>query len=379
MNILVLGGGMVGSAIARDLAADKHFTVTVADRSESALQRCAAQGIAGIQADLAHTETLRRLLEPADLVVGAVPGFMGYEVMRQVILARKPAVDIAFFPEDPFTLDELAREHGVSIVVDCGLAPGLGNVLLGRMHQELDSIDSFLCLVGGLPQVRRKPYEYAAVFSPIDVIEEYTRPARFIEHGQLVVRPALTDVEEVDLPGVGTVEAFNTDGLRTLADTFSIPNMKEKTLRYPGHVALMRAMRDTGFFDKNPVDVHGHAVVPLELTARLLFPMWEMREGERDLSVMRVEIAGLREEMAEKHTFDLLDFYDTASNTTSMARTTGYTCAVAVRLLAEGLWKRVGVSPPEFLGADKRVYQALMDGLAERGIRFAHTVQQGVR
>src|SRR5690606_37486262 len=135
-------------------------------------------------------------------------------------------------------LDALAKEQGVTAVVDCGLAPGLGNILFGRLNEELDSIDTFLCHVGGLPVVRRKPYEYAAVFSPLDVIEEYTRPARFIENGALVVRPALSDVEKMDLPGVGTLEAFNSDGLRTLAVTMKAPNMKEKTLRYPGHVGL---------------------------------------------------------------------------------------------------------------------------------------------
>lgn len=376
MNILVLGGGLVGSAIARDLAQEREFSVTVADRSLASLDRCRRHGLAVTQADLADESVLDTLLADTDLVIGAVPGFMGFNTLKRAILAGKNVVDIAFFPEDPFELDALAREKGVTAVVDCGLAPGLGNILFGRLNEELETIDTFLCLVGGLPVVRRKPYEYAAVFSPIDVIEEYTRPARFIENGALVVRPALSEVEEVDLPGVGTLEAFNSDGLRTLAVTMNAPNMKEKTLRYPGHVALMRAMRDTGFFSKEAVEVNGVSVVPLDMTARLLFPAWELREGERDLSVMRVEILGEKDGRTERHVFDLLDHYDMQTHTTSMARTTGYTCAVAARLVANGSYRRVGISPPEYLGAEKPVYDALLQGLTDRGVQFSRKVHR---
>jgi lysine 6-dehydrogenase len=376
MNILVLGGGLVGSAIARDLAKEAAFTVTVADRSTASLDRCRRHGLTVTQADLADEHALDALLSGCDLVIGAVPGFMGFNTLKRVIMAGKHVVDIAFFPEDPFELDALAKEHGVTAVVDCGLAPGLGNILFGRLNEELDSIDTFLCHVGGLPVLRRKPYEYAAVFSPIDVIEEYTRPARFIENGALVVRPALSEVEEMDLPGVGTLEAFNSDGLRTLAVTMSAPNMKEKTLRYPGHVALMRAMRDTGFFSKDPIELGGVLVTPLDVTAKLLFPAWELREGERDLSVMRVEIMGEKNGATERHVYDLLDFYDDAADTTSMARTTGYTCAMAARLVADGTYNRIGISPPEYLGAEKAACDALMQGLSDRGIRFTHSVDR---
>ncbi len=371
-----MGGGLVGSAIARDLSKEERFEVTVADRSVASLRRCVDHGLAVIERDLANDSALDDILTDVDLVVGAVPGFMGFNTLKRVILAGKPVVDIAFFPEDPFELDALAKDRGVVAVVDCGLAPGLGNMLFGRLNAELDSIDTFLCHVGGLPVVRRKPFEYAAVFSPIDVIEEYTRPARFVENGRMVVRPALSDVEAMDLPGVGTVEAFNSDGLRTLAVTMHAPDMKEKTLRYPGHVELMRTLRDTGFFSKDPIDVDGVQVAPLDLTAKLLFPAWELREGEHDLSVMRVEIIGEKDGHQERHIFDLLDHYDPVTNTTSMARTTGYTCAVAARLVADGTYKRIGISPPEYLGAEKPVYDALMKGLDERGIAFTHVMEQ---
>lgn len=371
MNVVVLGGGMVGSAIARDLSNDATMAVTVADRDATALARCASATVATRQADLADAAQLANVIDGAELVIGAVPGFMGYETLRRVIDAGKHVVDISFFPEDPFTLDALARERGVTAVMDCGLAPGLGNILMGRMNEVLDEIDTFLCYVGGLPVIRRKPYEYAAVFSPIDVIEEYTRPARYIEHGVEVVRPALSDVEEIVFDGIGTLEAFNTDGLRSLARTMHAPNMKEKTMRYPGHVALMKALRDTGFFSKEPMDFHGMWMAPLDFTARILFPAWQMAEGEQDLSVMRVIIRGRKGDRTVTHTWDLLDHYDTALGVTSMARTTGYTCAVAARLVADGRYRHPGISPPEFLGARADIFDALMNGLAARGITFS--------
>jgi len=377
MNITVLGGGMVGSAIARDLAAESAFHITVADRDPDALARSAAHGIATRQTDLAVGENIDAVITDADLVIGAVPGFMGYETMHRVIMAGKNTVDISFFPEDPFALDALAVERGVTAIMDCGLAPGLGNILMGRFDADMDRVDRFLCYVGGLPVVRRKPYEYGAVFSPIDVIEEYTRPARYIENGAEVVRPALSDVEQLNFDGVGTLEAFNSDGLRTLAHTMSAAHMKEKTMRYPGHAALMEVLRDTGFFRKDAVDVNGSAVAPLDLTARLLFPAWQMEEGEEDISVMRVIIEGEKDGMKESHTFDLLDRYDRETQTTSMARTTGYTCAVAARLVADGSYARKGISPPEYLGADLGIFNALMSGLEERNIRFAHSMQPG--
>jgi saccharopine dehydrogenase-like NADP-dependent oxidoreductase len=229
--------------------------------------------------------------------------------------------------------------------------------------------------VGGLPVVRRLPYEYAAVFSPIDVIEEYTRPARYIEHGELIVKPALTDIEPLDFAGVGTLEAFNSDGLRSLAVTFPVPDMKEKTLRYPGHVALMKALRDTGFFGKDPVNVKGAMVRPLDLTAALLFPAWQLPEGEEDLTVMRVVVEGEKNGTKLRYSYDMLDRYDRDTKTTSMARTTGYTCSVAARLVAAGAYTQKGISPPEYLGQYTAVYDALMAGLRERDVVFHETVE----
>lgn len=377
MRITVLGAGRVGRAIIRDLAVDGTFTVKAVDVAAESL--APLQGLRNVtceRADLSRGEEIDRVIANADLVVGAVAGHMGYAALQRVLQARRNVVDISFFDRDPFELDALAREQGVVAVVDCGVAPGCSNLILGHMESVLDETHRFACYVGGLPVQRRWPYEYRAPFSPIDVIEEYTRPARFRRGGEDVTLPALSERERIEVPGVGTLEAFNTDGLRTLLTTSRTPTMIEKTMRYPGHAELMEVMRETGFFRTDFVNVGGSAVRPLEISAKLLFAAWEFAPGEEDLTAMRVEVEGVRGGTRVVHAFDMLDRYDRATQTTSMARTTGYTCTAAVRMVASGLYKRVGISPPEYIGADQRCYDFMMASLRERGVVFEESVRE---
>ena len=199
--------------------------------------------------------------------------------------------------------------------MDCGVAPGMGNIILGY-HNERMKIDDYECLVGGLPVQREWPYEYKAVFSPIDVIEEYTRPARYVVNGQEVIKEALSDTELIQFDGVGTLESWNSDGLRSLIKTMDIPNMIEKTLRYPGCVEYLKVLRATGFFSEDPVEVNGTAIRPIDLTAKLLFPIWKLKPGEEDYTAMRIKMKGEGKEL----TYTLLDRFDKTSDTISMAR-----------------------------------------------------------
>jgi len=252
--------------------------------------------------------------------------------------------------------------------VDCGVAPGLSNLLCGRAEHECDALERLLILVGGLPKRRVWPFEYRVVFSAVDVIEEYLRPARWVEHGAVVVKPALTDVEPVDLPRVGTVEAFNTDGLRSLAQTLHAPFMKEKTLRWPGHVERMRMLRETGFLSQEPLEVGGTRVRPYDVTTKLLFDAWRLGEGEADLTVMRVEAVGTVGGARRRWAWDLYDEADPVSGFHSMARTTGFPCAAVARMLARGELRRPGVQPPERLAGDDRFFERMMEELRARGV-----------
>jgi lysine 6-dehydrogenase len=374
MRITVLGAGLVGNAMVKDLAQEAAFDIVVVDLNREALTKLEAETPAvGIRADLQEEGQIFSLVADSDLVISAVPGFMGFETLRQVIEARKNVVDISFFSEDPFLLDDLAKSKRVTAVVDCGVAPGLCNIIAGRVVDLLDEADRYVCYVGGLPQVRQWPFEYKAVFSPRDVLEEYVRPARFVAYGQQVVRPALSEIELIDFPEVGTLEAFNTDGLRTLAKTLPIPFMREKTLRYPGHAELMRVFRDSGFFRSTAVDVDGQAVKPLSLTSKLLFDEWRLGEGEADFTVMEVVIEGQRNGDRVRYSYYLLDKYDEQTETTSMARTTGYTCTIVARQVLKGLFNREGICPPEFVGSTAGCYNDLLDEYGKRNIELSET------
>ncbi|MEE8594073.1 MAG: saccharopine dehydrogenase family protein [Candidatus Bipolaricaulota bacterium] len=378
MKTLVLGAGRVGSAMAIDLARDENFDVQVADRDANQLAQLEQEhGIRGERVDFSLPSTVARAVQDVDLVISAVPGFLGFRTLQAVIEAGKNVVDIAFFPEDPFELDELAQRAGVTAIVDCGVAPGMSNLLVGHASSLLDKTEFVAIYVGGLPENREGPFEYRAVFSPIDVIEEYIRPARIVKDGAIVVREALSEIEVLHFPDAGDLEAFNTDGLRTLAHTIDAPNMIEKTLRYPGHAEKMQLLRDMGLFSTEPVELQdGAAVRPIDLTTKLLFPLWELKEGERDLTVMRIQIFGIKDGSTIRYTYDLFDRFDEVSGTTSMARTTGYTATVAARMLAEGLFDESGIHPPEFIGRKPECVDFLLNGLRERGIVYRESIDK---
>jgi len=380
MEIIVLGAGLVGGPMALDLSGDAKFNVTVADINEPALenlvkrQQSPASGLKTIVADLSDPERVAFLVAGFDMVINAVPGFMGFQTLKAIIGAGKNVVDIAFFIENPFELDELARRNNITAVMDMGVAPGMCNVLIGYADHMLDETENILYMVGGLPEIRQWPYDYKAVFSPVDVIEEYTRPARYIENGKLITKPALSDPELLDFPGIGTLEAFNTDGLRSLTHTLQCPNMKEKTLRYPGHIEKMRVLRETGFFSQEEIEVKGILIKPMDLTAKLLFPKWKLMEGEVDITVMQVMVEGKKNGKMTRYTWDLFDKYDPATRIHSMARTTGYAATVALRMIAEGLYTRKGLSFPEYIGKQPECVAYLMNGLKERGVVYRETV-----
>ncbi|HAY36412.1 MAG TPA: saccharopine dehydrogenase [Bacteroidetes bacterium] len=373
-HITVLGSGLVGSAIIKDLAKDSTTHLLAVDISQRSLH--AVENLDNVEtrvADVNERFVLDEVIGNADLVICAVPGFMGFKTLKGIIENGKHVVDISFFPEDGFELTELAEKHGVVAVVDCGVAPGLSNIQAGWAQTKMDTVESYLCYVGGLPRVRTWPFEYKAVFSPIDVIEEYTRPARFVEFGELVTREALSGIEKLDLPGVGTLEAFNSDGLRSLIFTLDAPFKKEMTLRYAGHAELMRVFREMGLFDEQPVSVKGQDVAPIDLTTKLLFDAWKLKEGEEDLTVMQVIMEGKEGGDHVRYTFDLLDFFDTDQGVHSMARTTGYTCTLVARMVLSGQYARVGISPPEYVGQVEGCYDQLKEGYAKRGIRVTET------
>jgi lysine 6-dehydrogenase len=366
MTIAVLGAGMVGRAIALDLA--KDYDVTCFDLSKENLEQVQSRNsdIKIAATNLLDLNLYADLLQPFNLVVTAVPGFMGYQTLEAVINAGKDVVDISFFPEDVLQLDELAKKKNVTVITDCGVAPGVSNFVIGRYHAEM-KVNSFECYVGGLPKERKPPFQYKAPFSPVDVIQEYIRPARLVENNAIVVKPALSDREIIRFDEIGELEAFNTDGLRSLIYTMSdIPDMKEKTLRYPGHIDIIIAMQQTGFFDTTPLRIKEVDISPLEFTSKLLVNEWKLEPGEEEFTVMKVIVRGEGKTIE----YSLLDRYDMATDTSSMARTTGYTCTAAVNLITKKLFNEKGVFPPELVGKHKNCFDFVMNYLKERRVNW---------
>jgi saccharopine dehydrogenase-like NADP-dependent oxidoreductase len=375
VKITVLGAGLVGFPIALDLSKDQNFDVTLCDIRKERLDQISEKfGLTTINADLSDAGAVKRIIRNAEMVVSAVPGYLGFQTLKLIIEESKNVVDIAFFPEDLFDLKELAEKQGVIAVSDIGVAPGMSNILTAYGSMRLDKTEKVRIYVGGLPKVRQLPFEYRAVFSPIDVIEEYTRPARFIRDGKLIEMPALSEPELLDFSGFGTLEAFNSDGLRSLIRTIDCPDMIEKTLRYPGHIGKIKLLQDCGFFSTETTNVRGQLIRPIDLTTQLLFPMWDLKD-EEDLTVMMVMVEGIKDGRKMRFTWNLSDHYDPASGIHSMARTTGYTATAAVRLINGRLYSQKGISPPEYIGFKADCVDFMLKDLEKHGVIYQEKIE----
>lgn len=367
-RIVVLGCGAVGRHMAIDLCKAPGCEVISVDVNQEGLEHLAREHPIQIRVeDLSTVEGVTRAVEDADIVIGSVPGFIGYAMLERVIRAGKNIVDISYFPEDPFGLDDLAKVKRVTAVVDCGVVPGMANIILGD-HTRKMKVTRYECYVGGIPESRNAPLEYKSPFPVLEVLEEYAGSSRMVVDGKVVVKPMLSETMTIDLDKVGTLACLNSDGLRTLIRTTGIPDMFEKTLRYPGHVDLMRIFKDAGFLNLTPIQVKGASVRPIDVTASLISPLWKYEPGEADLTVMRLVIFGVEDGKPATYTYDLCDEYDPATGALSMARTTGYTCTAVTRLVLDGGYSQKGISPPEFVGRVDGCRESVERYLEDRGV-----------
>ncbi|MEK7704243.1 MAG: saccharopine dehydrogenase C-terminal domain-containing protein [Myxococcota bacterium] len=327
-RIVVLGGGRQGRVVASELAPD--YDVTVAD-----VRAMTFKGVTCREVDLADAVAVEKLVGEFDLAVGALPAELGYAAARACVAARKSFVDVAFYPEDAATLHKDAKSAGVAIMPDCGLAPGISNLLVGRALAVRKPRELHI-QVGGVAADRTRPFGYVVTWSLDDLVDEFRRPARIRRGGKVVTLPAMSELEPIDIPGVGTLEAFLTDGLRTLLDC-DVPEMTEKTMRWPGHIAAIK-----------PLLANGTLRQRLET---------ECREGD-DLVAFRVQVDKEIVTMVERPQGGL----------SAMARTTALTCAAFARLAAEGGVRERGVVPPERIGRDAEAYRFVLDAMAKHGI-----------
>lgn len=358
--VTVLGCGLVGRAIVYDLCRD--FEVTAADLSPEALDAVAHLPCRRVQADVFAPGTLEELVRGAGVAVSAMPGALGYRLLERLAGLGCDTVDISFTEEDPTALSGQAAASGATVIVDCGVCPGLSNIVAAHAARRLFArLDRYVCYVGGLPRDPRPPWFYRNPFAAESVLDEYTRPCRFRIGGRAATLEPLSGAETIEFPETGPLVAFHTDGIRTLlASLAEVPTLVEKTLRHPQHYDFILRLRDAGFFapDVRPM---------LETVCRRA---WRFAPGEADLTVMRLLFEGATAQGPARLTFDLVDHYDPASGLLSMARTTGFTAAAAARLILEGRFRRPGVHPPEALGFEPELYEAMVAMLEERGVRF---------
>ena len=375
MKVLVLGCGNIGSVAAEDVAKSlSSVHIVVADRDKSRAQKVAEKigrgNVSWAKIDVRNRSELVNFLQNFDLVMGFLPGKLGYGLMEACIAAGKDLVDVSFMEENPLTLHEKAVKTGVTIVPDCGLAPGISNLLVGHAVKRLDKVEKIHIMVGGLPEKPLPPLGYVITWSPESLIDEYTRKARIVKNGRIVMVDALDGLEHVDFPGVGRLEAFYTDGLRTLIDIFknvNVNEMWEKTVRYPGHAEKVKMLRTLGFFDEKQIVVNGVNVSPRKVTAKLFEQKLRMPKV-KDLVALKVEVSGVKNDKKARYVYHLLNFYDEKSGVTAMARTTAYPTSITAQLMLKDMLKVKGVIPPEKIGMDDELFKRFLEELKNRGV-----------
>ncbi|MDI6824422.1 MAG: saccharopine dehydrogenase C-terminal domain-containing protein [Bacillota bacterium] len=378
MRALVLGAGMMGSVIARDLAESQEISeVVVADVNPDRLQSCLKADRTGKVSvrvtDAGDRGSLVAAMRGVAVVASALLHEFSLGVLEAAIDAGVHVVDlVGSKPREKLALDARAKAAGCTLIPGLGVAPGLSNVLVGRGFRRLDDVETAVIKVGGLPQQPHPPLEYRVVYALESCLNQYVRPALIVRDGQAVEVEPMTDLELDDFPPpVGRCECFVTDGLATLPLTLARPDLRymaEKTVRYPGHAERIRTLIECGFFDTTPTEVGGCQVSPRAVLEAVLRPRLQAGD-ERDVTVLRVEVSGRKGGKRMLYRFDMVDLYDEATRTTSMARTTAYPCTSACRMLIRGEITERGVLPPELL-FDDRLYAVLTRDLAERGVKM---------
>ncbi len=380
MRILVLGYGNIGSVLATDLAESMPSTeVVIAGRHRNKAEKAATaihkENVTGFQLDANNYHGLVDTMKKFDLVIGTLPGDVGYRSVKAAIDAKVDMVDVSYMPENPLTLNQDAIKAGVTIVPDCGVAPGLSNLLVGRAISKLDQVENIHIMVGGLPEEPVPPLGYTITWSVEGLIDEYTRKTRIVENGEVVEVEALTGLEEVEFPGVGKLEGFYTDGLRTLLHTVKgVKNMWEKTLRYPGHVEKIKLLKTLGFFDEHPIEIENVHLPPRKVTIKLLEK--KLRRPEiKDILAMKVEVSGITEESRNCYVYHLLDRYDQEHGVTAMARTTAYPASILAQLISQKAIEEKGVIPLEKLGVKEKIFNEILAELEKRQVKIVESLR----
>lgn len=373
MKILVLGAGLQGCACAFDLVTTAGAHVTLADARPNHvpafLQSLGGERLDVVQLDARDEAAVGRLMAGHDAALSALPYYFNFDMARLAVEAGVHFADLGGNTEivrQQQTLGADAEAKGLSIMPDCGLAPGMVNILAVEGIRRLDRVEAVKLYVGGLPQHPKPPLDYTIVYSLEGVLDYYTTPSWIVRDGAPVTVDALSELEAIEFPEpVGRLEAFHTaGGISTMPWEFSgIPAMEYKTLRYPGHAEKVRTIRDLGLLETEPVTVDGASVRPRDLFIAVVDP--KLRDPEaRDLVALRVVVQGAQGGHARRLTFDLLDFFDADHGISAMMRTTGYSLSITGQMQVDGRVTARGVTT----AYDGTPYAPYVEELGRRGI-----------
>ncbi len=364
MKILVLGSGKMGSAIAFDLMKSKVETGVADVNFESAKKVAEKYNATPIKMDVKDSDRLVKIMKKYDAVISAVPYFLNYRLAQSAVKAKTNFCDLGGnteVVEKELRLHEKAKKAGITIVPDCGLSPGLTNILAGLGYSETKNVYGIHSRVGGLPLKPEPPLNYGLFFSVEGLINEYTGKCRIIKNGEIEKVDALTGVEEIYFPDFGKLECFHTAGSSsTLPKTFKnkIKELDDKTIRYPGHCEIIKAMINIGLASEKQIL---GKIKPRELFAYLLK---KHLKPCRDVVLLRVSIAGKK----EKIEYELIDYYDEKNKMSAMMRTTGYPASIIAQMMVNNEIEK-GIFPPELcVPGEKFLFE-----LKKRGIKIKTT------
>ena len=377
MRMLVLGAGLQGSACAYDLLKNPAVTrVTLADlhpeRMAPFLAAVKDPRLQPVQLDVSDGAAVRKLMAEHDAAMSAIPYYFNGPLAAAAVESGCHFADLGGNTEIVFgqkKLHDAAVAKGVSVIPDCGLAPGMVNILAAEGIRRMDRADRVKIYVGGLPQHPEPPLNYQIVYSLEGALDYYTTPSWILRGGKRVTVDALSELEDVEFPApVGTLEAFHTaGGVSTMPFAYEgkVAAMEYKTLRYPGHVAVMKPIRELGLLDLEPIQVKGQSVVPRDLFIAAVTPKLHKPKGQ-DLVALRVEVTGTKDGKPHTARWQLVDRYDEATGISAMMRTTGYSLSITGQMQADGRVTLKGVHTPD----EAMPYRGYVDELAKRGVEI---------
>jgi len=354
LNVGIFGSGVVGSAILQDCINNQRISkIFVYDKSKARINqlrnkfrtdKCEFKAM-----DFTKEETD---ISELDLIFGALPGVMGLKFMKWTIQKGVNVVDVSFTPEDPLQLDKLSKDASVTVIPDAGFAPGFTNLIVGDYYfNEFNRLNEVKIYVGALPEQPESPLMHTITWSVPDFVEEYTRPARIIQDGKVISVEPLSTIEKVEIKGLGRFEAFYSDGLRTLLHTVKVQSMAELTLRFKGHLQIMKILKALGLLSDEEIRVNSREVKPKSVLTKLLEKY--KKDNIRDFIVMQIEAQGVINNTESTKSMLMIGKFDEENNISAIGISTGYSATAFGQLILEKRIREYGVIPPEIVAKEK--------------------------